>query len=210
MGWCCGWRAPRVARTAHRCRAVARGRGAERCDGAGIAALDLSTRPQGIVQQYRGHRGPRWATAGQRSRSMVLDSRRWATRPASVALPAICWATARGSRSHSTRKHRSVSTGRVDSAWCIQRRLAGSVSGWREGQGWRISTASLRIRGADFGVSARGGLWFQGDGTRPRIDIAADARAIAGDRVARLLGALPDVAGDRALARQRAARRHRA
>src|SRR4249919_1801794 len=52
--------------------------------------------------------------------------------------------------------------------------LAGSVSGWREGAGWRIGTAMLRVRGADFGVSARGGLWFQGDGTRPRIDIVAD------------------------------------
>jgi uncharacterized protein (TIGR02099 family) len=52
--------------------------------------------------------------------------------------------------------------------------LAGSVSGWRDGAGWRIATAKLRIRGADVGVSARGGLWFQGDGTRPRIDIAAD------------------------------------
>jgi uncharacterized protein (TIGR02099 family) len=52
--------------------------------------------------------------------------------------------------------------------------LAGSVSGWREGAGWRIGTAMLRVRGADFGVSARGGLWFQGDGTRPRIDVVAD------------------------------------
>jgi uncharacterized protein (TIGR02099 family) len=52
--------------------------------------------------------------------------------------------------------------------------LAGSVSGWREGAGWRIGTSMLRVRGADFGVSARGGLWFQGDGTRPRIDIVAD------------------------------------
>jgi uncharacterized protein (TIGR02099 family) len=52
--------------------------------------------------------------------------------------------------------------------------LAGSLSGWREGAGWRIGTSMLRVRGADFGVSARGGLWFQGDGTRPRIDIVAD------------------------------------
>lgn len=52
--------------------------------------------------------------------------------------------------------------------------LAGSVSGWREGSGWRIGTSALRARGADFGAAVRGGLWFQGDGTRPRIDIAAD------------------------------------
>ncbi len=53
-------------------------------------------------------------------------------------------------------------------------RLEGSLAGWREGAGWRVGTSSLRIRGKDFGVQARGGLWFQGDGTRPWIDIAAD------------------------------------
>ena len=52
--------------------------------------------------------------------------------------------------------------------------LAGNVSGWREGAGWRIGTSKLRVRGADLGVSVRGGLWFQGDGTRPRIDMVAD------------------------------------
>jgi len=52
--------------------------------------------------------------------------------------------------------------------------LDGSLAGWREGNGWRVGTSSLRIRGKDFGAKARGGLWFQGDGTRPWIDIAAD------------------------------------
>ncbi|MET0813795.1 MAG: YhdP family protein [Pseudoxanthomonas sp.] len=52
--------------------------------------------------------------------------------------------------------------------------LDGSLSGWREGAGWRVGTSALRIRGKDFGANARGGLWFQGDGTRPWIDIAAD------------------------------------
>jgi len=52
--------------------------------------------------------------------------------------------------------------------------LAGHVAGWREGAGWRVGTSDLRIRGSDFGAHARGGLWFQGDGTRPWIDIAAD------------------------------------
>lgn len=52
--------------------------------------------------------------------------------------------------------------------------LDGSLAGWREGAGWRIGTSALRIRGKDFGAQARGGLWFQGDGTRPWIDIAAD------------------------------------
>lgn len=52
--------------------------------------------------------------------------------------------------------------------------LDGALAGWREGAGWRIGTSALRIRGTDFGARARGGLWFQGDGTRPWIDIVAD------------------------------------
>ncbi|MGO4223261.1 YhdP family protein [Lysobacter sp. TAF61] len=52
--------------------------------------------------------------------------------------------------------------------------LHGMVSGWREGAGWRIGTPSLAIKGDGFGVTARGGLWWQGDGSRPWIDIAAD------------------------------------
>ncbi|WP_206859654.1 YhdP family protein [Lysobacter changpingensis] len=52
--------------------------------------------------------------------------------------------------------------------------LQGSVGGWREGEGWRIGTSSLAVKGQGFGVHARGGLWWQGDGSRPRIDLAAD------------------------------------
>ncbi len=52
--------------------------------------------------------------------------------------------------------------------------LTGILNGWREGAGWRIGTASLQVKGSNFGVHARGGLWWQGDGTRPWIDIAAD------------------------------------
>ena len=51
--------------------------------------------------------------------------------------------------------------------------LQGTVAGWREGAGWRFGTRALRVRGPDFGVDVRGGMWFQGDGTRPWIDIAA-------------------------------------
>ncbi|TWI04943.1 uncharacterized protein (TIGR02099 family) [Luteimonas cucumeris] len=51
--------------------------------------------------------------------------------------------------------------------------LRGTVAGWREGDGWRIGSGDLYARGTDFGVRMRGGLWFQGDGTRPWIDIAA-------------------------------------
>ncbi|HEY5802915.1 MAG TPA: YhdP family protein [Lysobacter sp.] len=52
--------------------------------------------------------------------------------------------------------------------------LQGLVSGWREGAGWRVGTPALAIRGNGFGVKARGGMWWQGDGSRPWIDIAAD------------------------------------
>jgi len=53
-------------------------------------------------------------------------------------------------------------------------KLQGSIGGWREGKGWRVGTSALRIDGEGFGAYARGGLWWQGDGTRPWIDIAAE------------------------------------
>src|SRR5688572_23572026 len=57
-------------------------------------------------------------------------------------------------------------------------KLQGEAGGWREGAGWRVGTTSLRIdshstHGA-FAANARGGLWWQGDGTRPWIDVAAE------------------------------------
>jgi uncharacterized protein (TIGR02099 family) len=52
--------------------------------------------------------------------------------------------------------------------------LHGEADAWREGAGWRVATHALRVAGPDFGARVRGGLWFQNDGTRPRIDIAAD------------------------------------
>lgn len=52
--------------------------------------------------------------------------------------------------------------------------LDGTVAGWREGAGWRIGTHALTVKGEGFGARARGGMWWQGDGTRPWIDIAAD------------------------------------
>ncbi len=53
-------------------------------------------------------------------------------------------------------------------------RLRGDVGGWREGDGWQVATSDLRIDGTGYGADVRGGLLFQGDGTRPIIDIAAD------------------------------------
>ncbi len=55
-----------------------------------------------------------------------------------------------------------------------QVRLDGHVLGWREGAGWRIASPALHVRGEDYGADLRGGLWFQGDGSRPWIDLAAE------------------------------------
>ncbi len=52
--------------------------------------------------------------------------------------------------------------------------LRGAVAGWRDGAGWRTGTRALRIAGSDYRADLRGGLWFQGDGTRPWLDLAAD------------------------------------
>lgn len=53
-------------------------------------------------------------------------------------------------------------------------RLQGELLGWREGNGWRVGTSALHVQGQEYAAAVRGGLWFQGDGTRPWIDIAAD------------------------------------
>jgi uncharacterized protein YhdP len=50
--------------------------------------------------------------------------------------------------------------------------LQGQVAGWREDGGWHVATPGLRIVDTGLGASVRGGLWFQGDGSRPRIDLA--------------------------------------
>ncbi len=56
--------------------------------------------------------------------------------------------------------------------------LHGRIGGWRVGAGgWRVATSALRLQGPDFGLSARGGMTWEGDGGRPRIDLAADLDA---------------------------------
>ncbi|QDH70652.1 YhdP family protein [Marilutibacter alkalisoli] len=51
--------------------------------------------------------------------------------------------------------------------------LDGDVSGWREGDGWKVATGGLRVDGGSFATDVRGGLHWPGDGSRPRIDMAA-------------------------------------
>ncbi|MGY0504087.1 YhdP family protein [Luteimonas sp. e5] len=52
-------------------------------------------------------------------------------------------------------------------------RARGRVTLWREGAGVRLGTEALDIDGDGYRGHARGGLWFQNDGSRPWIDIAA-------------------------------------
>lgn len=52
-------------------------------------------------------------------------------------------------------------------------RLRGKVVGWRDGAGWNVETPALRIDGVGYGANVRGGMLFEGDGSAPRIDLAA-------------------------------------
>ena len=52
-------------------------------------------------------------------------------------------------------------------------KLDGRAVVWREGAGWQVATPALRVQGRDYAADVRGGLWFQGDGTRPWISLAA-------------------------------------
>lgn len=55
-------------------------------------------------------------------------------------------------------------------------RLTGRAVAWRDGPGWSVGTHSLRIDGEGYGADVRGGLRWQGDGTRPWMDLAAAVR----------------------------------
>lgn len=52
--------------------------------------------------------------------------------------------------------------------------LHGELAGWREGEGLRIGTPALRIEGEGYAADVRGGIWFQNDGTRPLLELAAE------------------------------------
>ena len=51
--------------------------------------------------------------------------------------------------------------------------VRGRLVGWHDGQGWSLQTPSLRMDGEGYGAALRGGLHFEGDGTRPVIDLVA-------------------------------------
>ena len=52
--------------------------------------------------------------------------------------------------------------------------LDGEALLWRDGDGWTVRTPGLAIDGGALQVQARGGIGFQHDGTRPRLDLAVD------------------------------------
>lgn len=52
-------------------------------------------------------------------------------------------------------------------------RLAGTLGWWEEAGRWSVGASDLLVRGQDFGARARAELQFQGDGSKPRLDLAA-------------------------------------
>ncbi|WP_423924712.1 YhdP family protein, partial [Dokdonella sp.] len=52
-------------------------------------------------------------------------------------------------------------------------RFGGDVLAWPDGQGWKVQTARLDVASSNYSVELRGGILFQGDGTRPLIDLSA-------------------------------------
>lgn len=52
-------------------------------------------------------------------------------------------------------------------------RLGGTLGWWRDGDGWTAGAAGLRVRGQGFGTTLRAELQFQGNGSKPRLDLAA-------------------------------------
>ncbi|MCD9031496.1 TIGR02099 family protein [Luteimonas sp. Y-2-2-4F] len=52
--------------------------------------------------------------------------------------------------------------------------VRGRIVAWRGDDGWEVATPALRIDGDGYGADVRGGLRFQGDGSRPWIDLAAE------------------------------------
>lgn len=51
--------------------------------------------------------------------------------------------------------------------------LRGEFAAWATDDGWQVHTPALRVDGEGYGADVRGGLRFQGDGSRPWIDLAA-------------------------------------
>lgn len=53
-------------------------------------------------------------------------------------------------------------------------RLTGTLALWKNSPGWTLGSNLLRMQGADFGANLRLQLGFQGDGSSPTMDLAAN------------------------------------
>jgi len=56
--------------------------------------------------------------------------------------------------------------------------LDGSLAFWRDGETWTVGTSALQITSPDIGVKTRFQIGFQGDGTAPTLDLAADLQPV--------------------------------
>lgn len=72
-------------------------------------------------------------------------------------------------------------------------RLDGTLGWWRDGALWTAGASALRVRGADFGATMRAELQFPGDGSRPRLDLAAtvDPSAVVTSQKFWVVGKMP-------------------
>ncbi len=72
-------------------------------------------------------------------------------------------------------------------------RLDGTLGWWRDGRQWTAGAGGLRVRGPDFGTTLRAELQFPGDGTRPRLDLAAtvDPTAVVTSHKFWVVGKMP-------------------
>jgi uncharacterized protein (TIGR02099 family) len=53
-------------------------------------------------------------------------------------------------------------------------RVAGTLGAWRNGASWTLGGSGLQIRGDGFGARVRAELGFQGDDSKPTLDLVAD------------------------------------
>lgn len=76
----------------------------------------------------------------------------------------------------------------------LEFQLEGTLGWWREGAGWTLGASRLSVRGPDYGTRLRAELAFQGDGSRPRIDLAAavDTAPVTAAGKFWVLGKMPD------------------
>ena len=52
-------------------------------------------------------------------------------------------------------------------------RFGGDIVAWRDDGHWRVATPQLGIEAVDYAIDLRGGIEFQGDGSRPLLDLHA-------------------------------------